>query len=138
MKNRITGWVLGGALLASAAGSLQDARAQDRDRDHRRDDGFRQGYSQARPYDDRYDRARYGNDDDRYRREHGGIGPGKGALIGGAGGAALGALFGGGLKGALIGGGIGAGGGALIGKAAQNNRDNRDYRERYDRDGRRY
>ena len=50
--------------------------------------------------------------DDTYK--HHGIGTGRGALIGGAGGAGIGALAGGG-KGALIGGAIGAGGGALVG-----------------------
>ncbi len=50
--------------------------------------------------------------DDAYK--HHGIGTGRGALIGGAGGAGIGALAGGG-KGALIGGAIGAGGGALVG-----------------------
>ena len=59
--------------------------------------------------------------DDRYHHQ-GGIGPGKGALIGAGGGAVLGALFGGGAKGALIGGAAGAGVGALAGKAAQNHR----------------
>ena len=62
-----------------------------------------------------------------YHTDHrqGGIGPGKGALIGGAGGAALGAVFGGGLKGTIIGGAAGAGIGAVVGQAAQNNRDNK-------------
>ena len=46
--------------------------------------------------------------------KHHGIGTGRGALIGGAGGAGIGALAGGG-KGALIGGALGAGGGALVG-----------------------
>ncbi len=56
------------------------------------------------------DRVRQGDygryvqqDESRHHHESGGIGPGKGALIGGAGGAALGAIFGGGLKGTLIG-----------------------------------
>ncbi len=65
-----------------------------------------------------YDR-RYHGDDGYYHQ--GGIGPGKGALIGGAGGAVLGALFGGGAKGALIGGAAGAGIGAVVGEAHQNN-----------------
>ena len=80
-------------------------------------------------YNDQYDHRHYDNRDE-YDRSHGGIGPGKGALIGGAGGAALGALFGGGLKGALIGGGAGAGVGAIAGKVHQNNQRNdwRDYR----------
>lgn len=65
--------------------------------------------------------------DDTY--QHHGIGSGKGALIGGAGGAGIGALAGGG-KGALIGGAIGAAGGALVGK---HNADvhHRHYRERH-------
>jgi hypothetical protein len=80
--------------------------------------GLRQG-GRGGHYDDH---RRY--DDDRNR---GGIGPGKGALIGGAGGAALGAIFGGGLKGTLIGGAAGAGIGAIVGNNAQNNRDRRRY-----------
>jgi hypothetical protein len=67
-----------------------------------------------------HDESRHGHDD------RGGIGPGKAALIGGAGGAALGAVFGGGLKGTLIGGAAGAGIGAIGGKMAQgNDRDRR-------------
>ena len=71
----------------------------------------------------------YDNGRDYRDRRSGGIGPGKGALIGGAGGAALGAIFGGGLKGSLIGGAAGAGIGAIAGKAHQNNvrRDDRYY-----------
>jgi outer membrane lipoprotein SlyB len=45
-------------------------------------------------------------------------------LIGGAGGAVLGAVFGGGLKGTIIGGAAGAGIGAVVGQAAQSKRDN--------------
>ena len=68
----------------------------------------------------------YGHDYRHYDDRHqGGIGPGKGALIGGAGGAALGALFAGSAKGAIIGGAAGAGIGAILGKQAQDNRDNR-------------
>ena len=61
--------------------------------------------------------------------QHHGIGTGKGALIGGAGGAGIGALAGGG-KGAVIGGALGAGGGALVGhhNAAVHHRH---YRERH-------
>jgi hypothetical protein len=74
----------------------------------------------------------YGGGDDRYRnddynRHQGGIGPGKGALIGGAGGAVLGGLLGGGMKGALIGGAAGAGIGAIAGKAHQNSQRDRYY-----------
>ena len=75
-------------------------------------------YGHERRYDD-YDR--------RYHHDHGGIGPGKGALIGGAGGAALGALFSGSAKGALIGGAAGAGIGAIIGQHAQDERHERRY-----------
>lgn len=60
-----------------------------------------------------------------YRNHEGGIGPGKGALIGGAGGAALGALFTGSAKGAIIGGAAGAGIGAILGQQAQDHRDRR-------------
>lgn len=64
--------------------------------------------------------------DDYNRRYHqGGIGPGKGALIGGAGGAALGAIFTGSAKGAIIGGAAGAGIGAILGQHAQNERERR-------------
>ncbi|MGI4827223.1 MAG: hypothetical protein ACRYFU_03395 [Janthinobacterium lividum] len=76
--------------------------------------------------------ARYGRGgyDDRY---HGhGIGAGKGALIGGAGGAAVGAIFGGGLKGAIIGGSAGAGIGAIAGHEHQQNMK-RDYYHGYGR-----
>jgi hypothetical protein len=69
-----------------------------------------------------YDRGRH------YRNDNqGGIGPGKGALIGGAAGGVLGAVFGGGVKGALITGAAGAGVGAIVGGVAQNNRDNNNY-----------
>ena len=63
---------------------------------------------------------RYGNQNYPVQPDRGGIGPGKGAMIGGAGGAILGALFGGGLKGTLIGGAAGAGIGAVVGKEHQN------------------
>ena len=71
-------------------------------------------YGHERRYDD-YDR----------RYHQGGIGPGKGALIGGAGGAVLGAVFGGGAKGAIIGGAAGAGIGAILGEHAKNEREHR-------------
>lgn len=92
---------------------------------------FYRGARQQQVYDNHYDRQHYHDD------HSGGIGPGKGALIGGAGGAALGAIFGGGLKGALIGGAAGAGVGAIAGKVNQDNKQ-RDYRDRYDRYGRPY
>ncbi len=89
--------------------------------------GLRRGYGNG--YNNQYDQRRYNNQDE-YNRTHGGIGPGKGALIGGGGGAVLGALFGGGLKGAIIGGAAGAGVGAIAGKVHQDNKrdDWRDYR----------
>jgi hypothetical protein len=74
----------------------------------------------------RGDYDRYSRDDERrHNHNSGGIGPGKGALIGGAGGAVLGAVFGGGLKGTLIGGAAGAGIGAIGGKLAQGNDQDR-------------
>jgi hypothetical protein len=70
----------------------------------------------------RGDYNRYSRDDERrHKHDSGGIGPGKAALIGGAGGAVLGAIFGGGLKGTLIGGAAGAGIGAIGGKLAEGN-----------------
>jgi hypothetical protein len=75
----------------------------------------------------------YGRDRDQHYQEYdrryhrGGIGPGKGALIGGAGGAVLGGLFTGSAKGAIIGGAAGAGIGAILGKNAQDNRRDRRY-----------
>jgi hypothetical protein len=110
------GIVLSGALLLSAVAPAVAQYGHDR---------FDNGYRNTRPYDDRYDRQHYHDHDD----HHGGIGPGKGALIGGGAGALIGGLLGGGLKGALIGGGIGAGGGALLGKANADNRHDRDYRD---------
>jgi uncharacterized protein YcfJ len=89
-----------------------------------RHDNFYRGAQRNHPYNDNYDRRHHHDD-----RNHGGIGPGKGALIGGASGAVLGTIFGGGAKGALIGGAAGAGVGALAGKANQDNRDH-DYRDR--------
>ena len=80
-----------------------------------------------------HDRRNYYRDSHgHWHKRHSGIGPGKGALIGGAAGTGIGALVGGG-KGALIGGAVGAGGGALAGKANADHRDN-DAR-RYDENG---
>jgi outer membrane lipoprotein SlyB len=87
-------------------------------------DNFYRGAQRHQSYNDNYDRRRYRDD-----RHQGGIGPGKGALIGGASGAVLGTIFGGGAKGALIGGAAGAGVGAISGKANQDRRDH-DYRDR--------
>ena len=112
---RQLGLVLSGALLLGAVAPAVAQRGYS--------DRYNNGYRNTRPYDDRYERQRYRDD------HRGGIGPGKGALIGGGAGALLGGLLGGGMKGALIGGGIGAGGGALLGKANADNRHNRDYRD---------
>jgi hypothetical protein len=76
----------------------------------------------------RGDYDRYSREDERrHKHDSGGIGPGKAALIGGAGGAVLGAVFGGGLKGTLIGGAAGAGIGAIGGKLAQGKDHDRDH-----------
>jgi hypothetical protein len=96
--------------------------------------GLREGgrggdYYDRRHANDGYDQ-RYQQNDGYYRQRQGGIGPGKGALIGGASGAVLGAVFGGGLKGTIIGGAAGAGIGAVIGQAHQNNERQDDYYRR--------
>lgn len=110
-SRKLAAWTLSGAMVFGAAGSLvSNADAQRYDRRH-------------------YYRDSHGN----WHKRHSGIGPGKGALIGGAAGTGIGALVGGG-KGALIGGAVGAGGGALAGKANQDHRNN-DAR-RYDEYGR--
>jgi len=107
-------YVLAAGLLF---GSVSPAVAQ-RDQRQKYYGGMQQGVRRG-------DYNRYSRDDER-RHKHddgGGIGPGKAALIGGAGGAARGAIFGGGLKGTLIGGAAGAGIGAIGGKLAQGNDD---------------
>ncbi len=110
---KLTGFAFGAVLMASATAPLAvHAEAQD----HNRRDFYRDSH---------------GN---RHKR-HGGIGAGKGALIGGGAGAGIGALAGGG-KGALIGGALGAGGGALVGNANANHRHHEE--ARYDRQGHRY
>jgi hypothetical protein len=123
---QVTRWLTGMLLICALSVSLNPvANAQNRD-------NFYRGARSRPVYNNRYDRGHHYD-----RRDQGGIGPGKGALIGAAGGAVLGTVFGGGLKGALIGGAAGAGVGAVAGKIHQDNRD-RDYRDRYDRYGRRY
>ena len=111
---KIASVVLGSVLLAGSVAPVAQAQYNR--------GGYYNGYRNTHPYDDRYDR-------NYYDRHHGGIGPGKGALIGGGAGALLGGLLGGGLKGALIGGGVGAGGGALLGKANADRRHRDDYRD---------
>jgi hypothetical protein len=98
--------------------------AQVRDhRDNRQNsqfyNGVRSGGRGGDYHDPRYDNRQYRD------RNQGGIGPGKGALIGAGGGAVLGALFGGGLKGTIIGGAAGAGIGAIVGQAQQDKRRRR-------------
>jgi len=79
----------------------------------------------------RGDYNRYSRDDER-RHHHesgGGIGPGKGALIGTAGGAALGAIFGRSMKSTIIGGAAGAAAGAIGGAIADHD-NNRNHQHR--------
>lgn len=125
MLNRLHKTLLIAPLLLS---TILPANAQYRN--DRFNNGVRQGGRGGQYYNDR---DRHYNDD-RYRQNQGGIGPGKGALIGGAGGAVLGAVFGGGLKGTIIGGAAGAGIGAAVGGVAQSRRDNNN---RYNRPYRR-
>jgi hypothetical protein len=110
--------LVGALMLASCLG----AGAQDRGRfyDGVRDGGHGGHYDRGHDHG-RYERGRRYDDRD---QDHG-IGPGKGALIGGGGGAVLGALLGGGLKGAIVGVAAGAGIGAIVGKAHQDNQDDR-------------
>jgi len=86
------------------------------------------GYDRDGRYSE-YDRRYHGNGnyygDPQYRHDNG-IGPGKGALIGGAGGAVLGAILGG-EKGAFVGGATGAGIGAILGEHNQQERRERPY-----------
>ncbi len=122
-------------------GQSHDNR-QNNSRDSRRENGDDRGYRNGRSsdfnnglrdggrggqyYDPRHEQddydARYRQNNGYYQQGQGGIGPGKGALIGGAGGAVLGAIFGRGLKGTIIGGAAGAGIGAVVGEANQNRR----------------
>lgn len=120
----------------------QDSRRDNRDdhgnRNDRRSSDFNKGlrdggrggqYYDPRHAHDGYD-ERYRQNNDYYQQRQGGIGPGKGALIGGAGGAVLGAIFGRSLKGSIIGGAAGAGIGAVVGEANQNNQRRDDYNPR--------
>jgi hypothetical protein len=110
-------------LMAATAGPASGQNGYYNNRSHQH---FDRGAYQGGRGGDYYGRDNGRRYDDYDRRYHqGGIGPGKGALIGGAGGAALGAVFSGSAKGAIIGGAAGAGIGAILGKQAQDNRDNR-------------
>ena len=120
-----------GAVLAATTAMPMVAQRDRNYNNNQYNQGLRRGYDGRNGgYNNQYDQRYYGNQD-QYNRSQGGIGPGKGALIGGGGGAVLGALFGGGLKGAIIGGAAGAGVGAIAGKVHQNNQRNdwRDYRD---------
>jgi hypothetical protein len=121
------------------ATSILPATAQNQRNDNSYYSGMRNGGRGGNYYNNRDPRYNNYQDNNNYRgnnnyhddHRQGGIGPGKGALIGGAGGAVLGAVFGGGLKGTIIGGAAGAGIGAVVGQASQNKRNNDNYRRPY-------
>lgn len=99
-------------LFCSILSSGVPVLAQGRRNDNRFYDGARRG-----GHGGNYGGGNYQHGNDHYydNRNQGGIGPGKGALIGGAAAAVLGAVFGGGVKSSLITGAAGAGIGAIIG-----------------------
>jgi hypothetical protein len=101
---KISGFVLGGAMALGVAAPLAMPNTAAAEHYSRHNGDYRDNRGH-------------------WHHRSGGIGPGKGALIGGAAGTGIGAIAGGG-KGALIGGAIGAGGGAIAGKANQDHRDN--------------
>jgi hypothetical protein len=110
------------ATLLPASAQYQSHRDYSNNRNNQRFySGVRNGGRGGQYYDDR--RSSNYNYNERQVNQ-GGIGPGKGALIGAGGGAVLGALFGGGLKGTIIGGAAGAGVGAVVGKVHQDNKRN--------------
>jgi hypothetical protein len=111
-------------LFCSILSSGVPVLAQNRRNDNRFYDGAKRGSRGGNYGGGNY---HHGNSHYYENRNQGGIGPGKGALIGGAAGAALGAVFGGGVKGSLITGAAGAGIGAIIGQSAQDNRDRNNY-----------
>ncbi|HEX7359341.1 MAG TPA: glycine zipper 2TM domain-containing protein [Bryobacteraceae bacterium] len=123
--------VSAGLLIGSAAHAVAQHRGSNQ----------HQNYSSSQHqnyYGGMQDSVRKGNfgryaSNDKRRDQHnkGGIGPGKAALIGGAGGAVLGALFGGGLKGTLIGAAAGAGIGAIVGETTKGNDHHRNSRGRH-------
>lgn len=135
---RVQACLAGGALLL---GSVVPVMAQNEHQDNNNRGNYSRGNEQhgntqshSNYYSGMNEHVRGGDygrtvqeDDSRHHHDSGGIGPGKAALIGGAGGAALGAIFGGGLKGSLIGGAAGAGIAAIGGKLAEGN-DHRDRR----------
>lgn len=128
---KVQAYLLGGALLL---GSVLPVVGQNERRGNEgsRNESRGRNQSHSNYYSGMNEHVRGGDyghavqrDEDRHHHDSGGIGPGKAALIGGAGGAALGAIFGGGLKGSLIGGAAGAGIGAIGGKLAEGHDDHR-------------
>lgn len=101
-------------------GQYYDPRYENRQNENR----YHSGYNNNGAYSDRYNNRQYNNG---YYSNQGGIGPGKGALIGGASGAALGLVFGRSLKGTIVGGAAGAGIGAVVGEVHQKNQQNQYY-----------
>lgn len=108
-----------GVRTGGRGGQYYDPRYENRQYDNRYHSGYNNG-----SYSDRYNNRQYNNG---YYSNQGGIGPGKGALIGAAGGAALGAVFGRSLKGTIVGGAAGAGIGAVVGEMHQKNEQNQYY-----------
>ena len=113
-----------GVRTGGRGGQYSDPRYENRQYDNRYNGGYNNG-SYSNQYNNRqYNNRQYNNG---YYSNQGGIGPGKGALIGGAGGAALGAIFGRSLKGTIVGGAAGAGIGAVVGEVHQKNQQNQYY-----------
>jgi hypothetical protein len=110
-----------GMLAAGLLFSSVIPMAAQQDRRDSRGNYYNGMHQQVRKGD--YERYNRRDEQQHHHDSGGGIGPGKATLIGGAGGAALGAIFGGGLKGTIIGGAAGAGIGAIGGKLAQGNDD---------------
>lgn len=128
MRRFVQAWLLSGALLFTSVTPMIAQRSDNNQRGRQEESrGAPQQNGHANYYSGMNQTVRQGNygryaADDERRHHHddsGGIGPGKAAAIGGAGGAVLGAVFGGGLKGTIIGGAAGAGIGAIAGKLAQ-------------------
>lgn len=109
-----------GVRTGGRGGQYSDPRYENRQYNNRYNSAYNNG-----AYSNRYNNQQYNNG--YYSNQSGGIGPGKGALIGGAGGAALGAIFGRSLKGTIVGGAAGAGIGAVVGEVHQKNQQNQYY-----------
>lgn len=108
-----------GVRTGGRGGQYSDPRYENRQYDNR----YHSRYNNS-AYSNQYNNRQYNNG---YYSNQGGIGPGKGALIGGAGGAVLGAVFGRSLKGTIVGGAAGAGIGAVVGEVHQKNQQNQYY-----------